>query len=719
MHNLTANPDLRYLDAELMRIDILIRREVRRWMLAGQDPNDEYRGLYVAHAEAEALLERPLGVSWGQSSELPVEEAELLQKAVVEAERQSAAIRKRHAKEATPLRLERLAHDFDLARTDVDILLLCIAPAFDAKYERLYGYLQDNVTHRRPSVRLVLDLLGSPGMDRYALAAHLTPGAPLFRHRLLEPVIEPLPASSHWINQTLHPDEGVVAWLRGQYQPHPVLGQHAVLVEAGPNSADRLLVGDCVRRLNLDGCEGDTPIVVLYGADTARQDAAACMIAQHFGRSLLRINVEAAAAGQNSSAEVVRTSLRDAWMLGAVVHLRHWDFCVDEDRYAPPDLFAAICAHPGVVILSSAAAWRTGGIDRTRAVRACEFGVLDYSQRKLLWEHYLRGVRHESLTGTITGTIEALAGQFALTSDRIRDAAAAAKDAAQGSALTAEHLFAAARAYSSPRLSAAAHRINPRFDWGDLVLPEGQLEILLELAAAVRHRPKVLEQWGVGRKLVSSSGITALFAGPPGTGKTMAAEMLAGMLDLDLYKIDLASVVSKYIGETEKNLERIFSEASRSNAILFFDEADAIFGKRSEVKDAHDRYANLEISYLLQRMESYDGITILATNLRANLDEAFTRRLQFVVEFPFPQVQERQRIWTQLFPPELPRAQDIDFDLLAQRYELAGGNIRNIIVSAAYLAADNGNLVTMEHLLHGARRELQKMGRTISTADQR
>jgi SpoVK/Ycf46/Vps4 family AAA+-type ATPase len=227
----------------------------------------------------------------------------------------------------------------------------------------------------------------------------------------------------------------------------------------------------------------------------------------------------------------------------------------------------------------------------------------------------------------------------------------------------------------------------------------------------------VLEEWGLGRKLVSSEGVTLLFAGPPGTGKTMAAEIIAGELGLDLFKIDLSTIVSKYIGETEKNLERIFTEAESSNAILFFDEADALFGKRSEVRDSHDRYANIEISYLLQRMEAYDGVTILATNLRANLDDAFTRRLQFAVDFPFPEEVDRLRIWQTLFPPNVPRGADLDFVLLARRFKLAGGSIRNIIVSAAYLAANDGRSVTMEHLLHGTRRELQKMGRLVGEQD--
>jgi SpoVK/Ycf46/Vps4 family AAA+-type ATPase len=254
----------------------------------------------------------------------------------------------------------------------------------------------------------------------------------------------------------------------------------------------------------------------------------------------------------------------------------------------------------------------------------------------------------------------------------------------------------------------------PRYTWSDLILPDDQRAILQEIVTTVRGRPLVLEEWGLGQKLTASAGITILFSGPPGTGKTMAAEIVAGELGLDLYKIDLSSVVSKYIGETEKNLERIFSEAENSSAILFFDEADALFGRRSEVRDAHDRYANIEISYLLQRMEAYDGVTILATNLGANLDEAFTRRLQFVVDFPFPEVADRRRIWQTLFPTQVPCDSALDLAYLAERFELAGGNIRNILVNAAFLAAGDGGQMTMTHLLHSTRRELQKMGRLVN-----
>jgi SpoVK/Ycf46/Vps4 family AAA+-type ATPase len=328
----------------------------------------------------------------------------------------------------------------------------------------------------------------------------------------------------------------------------------------------------------------------------------------------------------------------------------------------------------------------------------------------MLWEHFINSGGDMDVNN--------ISGQFFLSTNQIRDAVASARDIAaqRGTPLTEEDLFKAARSHSNPRLSGLARKIVPRYGWNDIVVPKDQLSILHEIVSTVRGRAKVMEEWGIGRKLAASNGVTILFAGPPGTGKTMGAEVIAGELGLDLYKIDLSTIVSKYIGETEKNLERIFAEAQSSNAILFFDEADAIFGKRSEVKDAHDRYANIETSYLLQRMEAYDGVTILATNLRANLDEAFTRRLQFALDFPFPEAPDRLRIWQTLFPPEVPRMPDLDLGILAQRFKLAGGNIRNIIVNAAFQAAASGTPVTMAHLLHGTRRELQKMGRLSTTA---
>ena len=276
-------------------------------------------------------------------------------------------------------------------------------------------------------------------------------------------------------------------------------------------------------------------------------------------------------------------------------------------------------------------------------------------------------------------------------------------------------LWEACRAQSRPRLEDLAQRIEPAAEWDDLVLPEPQRQILREIAAHVRQRARVYETWGFAAKGARGLGISALFAGASGTGKTMAAEVLAGELRLDLYRIDLSQVVSKYIGETEKNLRRVFDAAEEGGAILLFDEADALFGKRSEVKDSHDRYANIEVSYLLQRMETYRGLAILTTNMKNALDAAFMRRIRFVVQFPFPDAEQRAEIWRRIFPLDTP-TEGLDVGKLA-RLNVAGGNIRNIALNAAFLAADAGEPVRMEHLLRAARSEYAKLEKPLTEAE--
>jgi SpoVK/Ycf46/Vps4 family AAA+-type ATPase len=271
----------------------------------------------------------------------------------------------------------------------------------------------------------------------------------------------------------------------------------------------------------------------------------------------------------------------------------------------------------------------------------------------------------------------------------------------------------ACRRHSSRRFGSFARKITSRPTWDDLVLPDDRVDRLRELCDHARHRALVLERWGFDRKLTNGKGLGLLFVGAPGTGKTLAASVIAGELGLDLFQIDLASVVSKWIGETEKHLSRIFDEAERGHGVLFFDEADALFGKRTELQDAHDRYANLETSYLLQRIEEYEGIVILASNFRRNMDEAFVRRLRFIVDFPLPDERERLRIWERIWPAETPRAVDLDLGFMARRFELAGAYIRNIALAAAFLAAANGEPIAQRHLLHATRREYQKLGKMV------
>jgi hypothetical protein len=733
------NGSLRLLQLELSCIDILIRRQVKLWQLAGQDPGDDFRGLVVSDQEARLISEVPLANSWGDNVALPPNEELAFKRSIQEYRSLSEHIQQEARQQNRILSLPHLAFSFGLDKFEVDTLLICIAPAVDLRYERLYGYLQDDVTRKRPSINLVLSLLREPGLERLTDLHYFEPESPLFHHHLL--VQEPESGSSSVLSRSLSVDPTVLAWLLGRYQPCEQLFGNVQFILPSENLEDDLLVAshkNWIENLQPENMLEESPILVFYGPDLAGQEAAARLTAARLQLPLLQVNLAAAIASGTAPLTALRLALRDARLTGAVPYLVGWDACLVSGRQAQKEdtgegaslsgstagaapaaaLLSELFAFPAPVIISGKAFWQPSGVERNTPLHWFNFQTPSYPHRLALWSHYLASF--ENLEQNLhEEALKSIAGQFSLTGGQIRDAVASAMDMAnQGRRpILQDDLFASARIHSNPHLGALTRKIEPRYAWDDIILPQEQTVMLREIVATVRERPLVLEVWGLGKKLVSSAGIPILFSGPPGTGKTMAAEVIARELGLDLYKIDLSGVVSKYIGETEKNLERIFNEAENSNAILFFDEADAVFGKRSEVKDAHDRYANIEISYLLQRMEAYGGITILATNLRANLDEAFTRRLQFVIDFPFPEEQYRLRIWQTLFPPDLPRDEHLDFGLLASRFKLAGGNIRNIIVNAAYLAAADGKHVSMDQLLHGVRREFQKMGRLVPERD--
>lgn len=717
-----------HLQMELLRIDLKIHQAVQLWQQANQNRGvDAFAGQYISDAEIGALLRKPLGAGWwtGATSADGDDQSDLL----TQAERRIASLGQTARKQGKTLRLAHLATAFGLDRFEQEALLTCIAPALDRRYERFYGYLQDDATRKWPSVSLVLDLLCQPGPERLLRLHQFDAEAPLFRFHLLKRASEPGVADPAVINQALRPDDALVAWLLGRFRPHGELATHATLLAMSEPDAepwDAWVAPETLAALARVEMGGESsrkpaqapPITVFHGRDTESQWAAARYVSAQLRRPLLRVNLAPLVASGLPAPRAVRLALRDARLAAAIPYLTGWD-AVLVDGAPAPELLQEVCDHPGSVLVAGTEKWLPRGADRESRLHWFDFPSPIFGRRRQLWQVLLAEPR---FAGRATPPeAEGVAGQFVLTTGQIRDAVVLARDMAaqRGTHLQEEDLFAAARTHSSPGLAKLARRIVPRYHWDDVILPAEQLTMLRELVGTVRGRPKVMEEWGIGRTLASSSGITALFSGPPGTGKTMSAEVITAALGLDLYKIDLSSIVSKYIGETEKNLEKIFLEAESSNAVLFFDEADAIFGKRSEVRDAHDRYANIEISYLLQRMESYDGVTILATNLRANLDAAFTRRLQFVVDFPFPEEEDRLRIWRQLMPVDVPRAPDLDLTTMASRYKLPGGSIRNIIVSAAFQAAANGGVITTEHLLHGARRELQKLGRLMNDAGTR
>ncbi|MFI3312685.1 MAG: ATP-binding protein [Eubacteriales bacterium] len=336
----------------------------------------------------------------------------------------------------------------------------------------------------------------------------------------------------------------------------------------------------------------------------------------------------------------------------------------------------------------------------------------DVKTRENLWKIMLKPYHLEPDVD-----VEHLSLAYGFTAGQMEQAITAAHHLAcwQGeTALTMDCLNQGCRSQLRHSLGDKAKRIAPSFTWDDLVLPAPSLELLHSACTRMHQRGQVLERWGFSTKLPYGGGLSLLFSGPPGTGKTMGAQILAGALGLELYKVDLATVVSKYVGETEKNLSVIFREAQRSGAVLFFDEADALFGKRTEIKDSHDRYSNMEAAYLLQKVEEYSGVSILATNYLQNIDDAFRRRLTYIVEFPFPNDDQRLELWSRVFPRETPLDDQIDWAFLSQSFELSGSSIKNCAVAAAYLAAGAGSHVTMGHILLAVRRELEKSGKTIS-----
>ncbi|MHB1224851.1 MAG: ATP-binding protein [Gemmatimonadaceae bacterium] len=699
----------------LRRLDSLLARAAARVpeVYGAHVDGDEYRGLHVSPADVATLLGREPGtptlyVADPGSSGTSVDGDDDV------------------ATGGTTLGA--LAAAFGLVPFEVDVLLLAIAPELDLRYERLYAYLQDDVTRRRPTVGLALDLLSPDAAARLAHRAHFAPGAPLIRHLLLDlspdgagPAGPPTPL----LARSLAVDEGVVNLLLGQdtldrrlagscrylsadraFGPR-VLGASAMAGLMG--AAREILAGGAARRIHFHGPRG------------SGKRGTAGSLAATLGAPLLDVDV-ARLVDLPDFARLVALALRDAWLRDAVVYLRNAQALLHDDRAVRrAELEAALAAGDVLAVLSSTVSWpEADAADATTIA----FGQPGHAQRAAIWADALDGVGAD----VPDETVRALASRFRLTPRQIALAAAdgaraagsgfARADTTEPDAAGLERaLFAAARRQSGHELAALATRITPVHRWESLVLPDDGRAQLRELCQRVTSRHRVLDDWGFARLLPRGTGINALFAGPSGTGKTMAAEVVAAELGVDLYRVELAGVVSKYIGETEKNLDRIFAAAERANGILLFDEADALFGKRSEVHDAHDRYANIEISYLLQRMEEYDGIAILSTNLRGNLDAAFVRRLAFTVHFPFPDAASRAAIWRGVWPAEVPLADDVDLDALAAHFPVSGGNIRNIALAAAFLAAADGGVVVAAHLAAATRREYQKLGKELSASE--
>lgn len=700
---------LEHVLAGLTYVDLRVRWAVVRARIHGLDPDDEFRGLYVTENQIDNLLGYELGHNlWSSLNgiELNGMQNDLERwPHVIASARHNWEERARVSREnGITLLFDQLIQNFRLTPPEADALLLALAPEVDLRYEKLFAFLQDDVTKKRPSVNLILNLLSDSFAEKLRLRHLFSDTGKLIRHSLLirfsdGSANEP-PLLSHFVRPATRVIEHLLDFSGLDSQ---LASSAEVIDDSRVIPSSRLPAGLLTR---LVSATDENPIFSFIGIYGVGKREGAIHLAYATKRKLVSLNLAALADGEVGLTQGLQIALRDSLLLDAIIYLTGWDSLIKDNR-PPINIMNMLFDYPGIVILAGNEEWQPANRRNARPVFTVNFQPANYNTRLSVWENNLPKTNLD---------LSPIANHFRFTPGQIEDAIATARDAARwrGERLTYEDLLSASRTHSNQKLASLATKIRPRYTWEDIVLPSDTLAQLHEIVNTVDQRPIVYGQWGFGNKLALGKGLNALFAGESGTGKTMSADIIAGQLGLDLYKIDLSSVVSKYIGETEKNLDKIFTEASTSNSILFFDEADAIFGKRSEVKDSHDRYANIETGYLLQRMEEYDGVVILATNLRANIDEAFTRRLHFAIEFPFPEPVDRARIWRVTFPKETPRDEDIDYSLLGERFRIAGGSIRNVVLASAFLAAQDSDRVSMRHLFHAVRREYQKMGRLIN-----
>jgi hypothetical protein len=647
-----------------------------------QEANQRY--LLAALAEVRGALDRHARRAAGEESGTPPEVDSGLAAA-------AAAL-------PAPPALSVLCERFGLSPFERAVLLLCAGVELDSGFAASCAAAQGDAGRRQPTFSLALAALPEPHWSA------LAPGAPLRHWRLLE-----VGSGDALTQSSLRIDERVLHFLAGVdtvddrlaglIRPLP-LDPPPDLVPSQRELAERAAAAWSAAA----GRGMALPVLQLCGGDAAGPRALAQAVCAELG---LRLHVLPAAALPTAPMELdglLRLWERESALSAGALLLEATD--LDPGDAARENCVGRLVEDLRGPLLLAVRERRPA---RQRPVLAFDVARPSPAEQRALWLAALGPV-----AAALNGHVEGVVSQFDLSAAAIRSAAA---QLGSPSADPGRVLWDACRAQSRPRLESLAQRIEPAAGWDELVLPAPQRQILREIALHVRRRRTVYDDWGFAARSRRGLGISALFAGPSGTGKTMAAEVLAGELRLDLYRIDLSSVVSKYIGETEKNLRKVFDAAEEGGAILLFDEADALFGKRSEFKDSHDRYANIEVSYLLQRMESYRGLAILTTNLKDALDTAFLRRLRFVVHFPFPDAAQRAEIWRRIFPRETP-TEGLDAEKLG-RLSVPGGNIRNIALSAAFLAVDESVPVRMAHLLRAARSELAKLERPLSDAEVR
>ena len=614
--------------------------------------------------------------------------------------------------------LEEFRALFRLSEAELTLLVAAAGPALSVDLARLYGFAWADFAVKTPTVGFLAELVADDADDIWKLAEAFTPSSPLVRHCLVT-----LGEESTRLATPVNVPEAVVAMLRGAVRPlEEILGDVCAVHEAsGALDRDALTLSDgTLRRLEqaLRKCVGHgsraSAGLALLGVQAAGRRCAMRTLAAELGLGLLEVDLAALLKRHNQSLDVMLGAIgREATLRRCAVLLRGDSLWEDAGDDANELARRLATRWTDLGPLTALTARRLGGplLHLEGLVSVVAFGAVSSDQQRAVWTAALdargRPVTAD-LTDALVAALEAPPGAIVNAVDAAHRDRVALGDTT--GPLTQNVILRAHGVRSAHRLHEIAEPFQTTAEWADLVLPPETMAVLEEVLVHSRQRDRVFGEWGFKRKMSYGRGLSCLFAGPPGTGKTMAAGLIARALQRPSFRIDLSRVMSKWVGETEKNLAKVFDEAERSHVILLFDEADSLFGSRTEVKSANDRYANLEVNYLLQRMEAYDGITVLTTNFDKGIDEAFRRRIRFRVTFPFPDASAREQLWASMLPAEAPVEPGISFTALANRYEIAGGSIKNAVLRAAFLAAHDGVPIGLQHMEKAAVMEAREMG---------
>lgn len=675
------------LARRLRRTDLLLLRAVRRqrarpavrakgqfWGSVITD--DEVDGLLRAHGEIDYVIG-----------------ADGLDDAIAA----SAAYR-----DAPNGRFMKIQEAFELDGDDLDLLLLSLAPEISAGYGKIFAYLNDNLNQAYLTVDLATRVLRQERRKRLALQGRLLPGAPLIQNRLL--MLNPPDGMDTHTSRRVHPAPRLLRWLLQETDVPKESGLRLIDTSRPPF----IPVSTRERLDKLEGSLNSAITVAVVGGTSGMREGVAIAVARRAGRPLIRVDIERTKQYLDQPYDLIR-ELR---LTGGIPFLVNVIDTSEEPtlRLKMMTLGNALSTLPFPVCAAgndNRSVAMLMGVDRPSVT--LPVGRSTHEERVDAWTDALN--RREWDVKKAEDIAERFYAIGGTTIERVLDRSQAESGNREPDLDT---IWAACREAARPEFSGLAQHVVPKYTWKDLILPDKILGQLKHLETYLAQQEKVFHHWGARSIRRRGYGIKALFSGAPGTGKTMCAEVIAGSLGLDMFKVDLSSVISRWVGETEKNLKEIFDAAEGGSSIILFDEADSLFGSRGDVKQAQDRFANQEVSFLLQRLEVFEGCAILTTNLQENIDEAFMRRFGAVVEFPMPSETERRRLWEHAIPKYAPRDKDLDLDYIARQFTLAGGSIINSSINACIVAASEDAAVGMRHVIVAVGQELHKMGKQVN-----